>query len=164
MKKTILYILVIILIAFTIFVSASAHAGGTDANGGHIDNSTGGYHYHHGYPAHSHIGGCPYSYNDKTGESSGTTGTAQQAANADDDGGAVAWIVILLAAAAASLYGFFKCEGVVAKNVLFFLTDIFTLISGVVALVNGITFFGIVLIIAGFVSFVFHFKWFYFDS
>lgn len=40
---------------------ASAHPGHTDAAGGHRDNSTGEYHYHHGYPAHQHENGiCPY--------------------------------------------------------------------------------------------------------
>ena len=40
---------------------ASAHSGKTDASGGHWDNSTGEYHYHHGYPAHQHTNGiCPY--------------------------------------------------------------------------------------------------------
>lgn len=49
-----------------------AHSGGTDANGGHYDSSTGEYHYHHGYPAHQHPDGmCPYSYDDKTDHSSG---------------------------------------------------------------------------------------------
>ena len=34
-------------------------AGRTDSNGGH--NSSTGYHYHHGYPAHQHTNGlCPY--------------------------------------------------------------------------------------------------------
>lgn len=41
--------------------AASAHPGRTDANGGHWNNSTGEYHYHHGYPAHQHPNGvCPY--------------------------------------------------------------------------------------------------------
>ena len=31
-----------------------AHSGGTDANGGHYDHSSGEYHYHHGQPAHQH--------------------------------------------------------------------------------------------------------------
>ena len=40
---------------------ASAHPGRTDANGGHWDQETGEYHYHHGYPAHQHNNGvCPY--------------------------------------------------------------------------------------------------------
>ena len=52
----------IILISLT----AYAHPGRTDANGGHYDHSTGEYHYHHGYPAHQHIGGvCPYDYDDQ---------------------------------------------------------------------------------------------------
>lgn len=46
---------------FLVTASASAHPGRTDANGGHWDNSTGEYHYHHGYPAHQHENGvCPY--------------------------------------------------------------------------------------------------------
>lgn len=53
---------------------ASAHPGRTDASGGHWDNSTGEYHYHHGYPAHQHTNGvCPYDYDDQTGASSGSS-------------------------------------------------------------------------------------------
>ena len=38
-----------------------AHTGNTDAYGGHIDWTTGEYHYHHGYPAHYHTDSvCPY--------------------------------------------------------------------------------------------------------
>ncbi len=43
------------------------HPGGTDANGGHYDRSTGEYHYHHGYPAHQHPNGvCPYETKETT--------------------------------------------------------------------------------------------------
>lgn len=53
-------------------VQAGAHQGRTDANGGH--NSSSGYHYHHGYPAHQHTNGkCPYNYDDKTNHQSGNT-------------------------------------------------------------------------------------------
>ena len=50
---------------FTLFVLVSllafSHPGRTDANGGHHDRKNGGYHYHHGYPAHDHPNGvCPY--------------------------------------------------------------------------------------------------------
>ena len=50
---------------FTLFVLLSflafSHPGRTDANGGHHDRKNGGYHYHHGYPAHDHPNGvCPY--------------------------------------------------------------------------------------------------------
>lgn len=46
-------------------ITASAHSGRTDANGGHRDNKNksglGYYHYHHGYSAHLHPNGiCPY--------------------------------------------------------------------------------------------------------
>lgn len=55
---------------------ASAHPGQTDADGGHWDNDTGEYHYHHGYPAHQHTNGiCPYDYDDQTGWNSGTSGS-----------------------------------------------------------------------------------------
>ena len=46
---------------FTLFILASllafSHPGRTDANGGHHDRKNGGYHYHHGYPAHDHPNG-----------------------------------------------------------------------------------------------------------
>lgn len=65
--------LILLVLIVTAFVSVCfhvitfAHSGSTDANGGHYDKETGQYHYHHGYPAHQHIGGiCPYNYDDKT--------------------------------------------------------------------------------------------------
>ena len=43
---------------FTLFVLVSllafSHPGRTDGSGGHRDRKNGGYHYHHGYPAHDH--------------------------------------------------------------------------------------------------------------
>ena len=56
MKKLISALCVAVLVTAT----ASAHPGKTDADGGHVDTSTGEYQYHHGYPAHQHIDGtCP---------------------------------------------------------------------------------------------------------
>lgn len=67
----------ILLVFFALALSASAHSGKTDVNGGHYDKSTGIYHYHHGYPAHQHTGGrCPYDFDDKTGQSSGAPSTS----------------------------------------------------------------------------------------
>ena len=64
---------------------ASAHPGQTDANGGHWDNDTGEYHYHHGYPAHQHTNGvCPYDYDDQTGWNSGTSGSSATATISQD--------------------------------------------------------------------------------
>ena len=41
--------------------AAYAHPGGLDGMGGHYDNSTGIYHFHHGFSAHHHPNGvCPY--------------------------------------------------------------------------------------------------------
>lgn len=54
--------------------AASAHPGKTDADGGHYDTSTGEYHYHHGFPTHLHTNGvCPYGFEDRTGENSGSS-------------------------------------------------------------------------------------------
>lgn len=55
--------------------SVFAHAGKTDANGGHFDLYTGEYHYHHGFPAHQHTDGyCPYNFADETDYGSGGSG------------------------------------------------------------------------------------------
>ena len=59
---------------------AVLHSGRTDGNGGHYNRSTGEYHYHHGYSAHSHydmngdgIVDCPYSYKDNTSYQNSTS-------------------------------------------------------------------------------------------
>lgn len=68
-----------IIMALLLLTVASAHPGRTDSHGGHYDSETGEYHYHHGYAAHQHtdldddgIPDCPYDFDDKTGESSGS--------------------------------------------------------------------------------------------
>lgn len=63
-KKNIVIIL-LFLVVVSICVSAYAHSGRTDSNGGHYNSSTGEYHYHHGEPAHQHNNGkCPYESSD----------------------------------------------------------------------------------------------------
>lgn len=70
MKKPFSIFLCLMLLS----IVASAHAGRTDASGGHWDRSDGTYHYHHGYPAHQHTNGiCPYDYNNLTGYNSGSS-------------------------------------------------------------------------------------------
>ena len=62
--KRLNFILCCILIITTF---AYAHSGRTDSKGGHYNRSTGEYHYHHGYPAHSVCGvNCPYNNIDAT--------------------------------------------------------------------------------------------------
>ena len=51
MKKRILALIVILLIAFPLLVLA--HSGRTDSNGGHYNRKTGEYHYHNGGPAYN---------------------------------------------------------------------------------------------------------------
>ena len=68
--KRILNLTIAIALLFAAFFCTTvlAHSGGTDANGGHYDRTTGEYHYHLGYPAHQHEGGvCPYASNDLSG-------------------------------------------------------------------------------------------------
>lgn len=82
MKKYIRYIfslLCCIALSTAILITASAHPGGTNADGGHWDYDAGEYHYHHGYPAHDHydsngdgIVDCPYDFDDQTGINSGS--------------------------------------------------------------------------------------------
>lgn len=62
----------VLVLPFALTISSVAHPGRTDSRGGH--NSPSGYHYHHGYPAHSHSGGvCPYDYDDKTNHDGGNS-------------------------------------------------------------------------------------------
>lgn len=73
----------LLLALLLLSVPALAHPGRTDGKGGHYDRSTGEYHYHHGYPAHQHTNGvCPYDFKDKTGESSGTSGSSSTSGKA----------------------------------------------------------------------------------
>ena len=78
MKKTLLFVLLLIF-ALSITATALAHPGGTDSQGGHIDHSTGEYHFHHGKDPHQHedvdgdgVLDCPYDFEDTTGETSGS--------------------------------------------------------------------------------------------
>lgn len=73
-KKLKIISYVVLCAAMCLFIIvASAHSGKTDSYGGHYDNSSGEYHYHHGYSAHQHedidgdgIVDCPFDFDDKT--------------------------------------------------------------------------------------------------
>lgn len=82
--KKLQIVFISIFLFFCFNAIAFAHPGATDANGGHWDHSTGTYHYHHGYPAHSHEGGtCPYDFDDKTGQNSGTSNKNSSSENSN---------------------------------------------------------------------------------
>lgn len=67
LRNIFLFVLSFSIIIGLLSTIAYAHSGKTDEYGGHYDNSTGEYHYHHGYPAHQHTNGiCPYDFDDKT--------------------------------------------------------------------------------------------------
>lgn len=73
-------LLIVFVLCLLLSVVVSAHPGGTDSQGGHIDHSTGKYHYHHGYSAHQHYdmdgdgkSDCPYLFDDKTNSSGNKT-------------------------------------------------------------------------------------------
>lgn len=73
-KKLFTMSIVLGMVIFLIATVAYSHPGKTDEYGGHYDNETGEYHYHHGYPAHEHIDGkCQYDFEDKTNYSSGAS-------------------------------------------------------------------------------------------
>ena len=69
MKDKIVKVLSVLLAVSALSISAYAHPGGTDSNGGHYNRATGEYHYHHGMSAHQHYDmdndgdlDCPYDY------------------------------------------------------------------------------------------------------
>ena len=76
-KKQLLFLLLVISLCLSLHVTALAHPGMTDDDGGHTDSSTGEYHYHHGKPPHDHydidgdgIIDCPYNFDDTTNHGS----------------------------------------------------------------------------------------------
>ena len=74
----------IFILVLTMPLTALAHSGRTDSNGGHKDNKNksglGYYHYHcGGYPAHLHDGGvCPYTSGYNSSSSSASAPAAPQ--------------------------------------------------------------------------------------
>lgn len=85
MKRAFALLLCLCALLCALTLSVFAHPGGTDANGGHTDQSTGEYHYHHGYPAHYHTGGrCPYNFDDKTGQNSGSPSNNSGSSESND--------------------------------------------------------------------------------
>lgn len=69
MQKKISSLFLCMSILVAVSIKTSAHSGGTDSSGGHMDHSNGTYHYHHGYPAHHHYDmdddgfiDCPYLF------------------------------------------------------------------------------------------------------
>lgn len=78
MKRKALFICALIVLVSLLVSPAYAHPGRTDGQGGHLNHSTGEYHYHHGMSAHDHydmdgdgIADCPFNFVDKTDISSG---------------------------------------------------------------------------------------------
>lgn len=107
--------LLICCIILLFLPSVSAHRGRTDSRGGHIDHSTGEYHYHHDYSAHQHtdlngdgIPDCPYDFDDQTGSASGSSSngsssngsssSASTSAQPEDKQRYTWWGIILLVA------------------------------------------------------------------
>lgn len=75
MKYKLFVVFLIVLLVISCALPIFAHSGRTDSNGGHYGD--GGYHYHHGYPAHDHYDmdgdgtkDCPYRFDDATNHKS----------------------------------------------------------------------------------------------
>lgn len=84
MKRFLSFCLIIMILISPVF----SHSGRTDENGGH--NGPGGYHYHHGYPEHQHADGiCPYNFDDKTGQNSGTSMSGTKSDNSRVQGNSI---------------------------------------------------------------------------
>ncbi|WP_313070236.1 YHYH domain-containing protein [Lacrimispora sp.] len=69
-------------------ITAQAHSGRTDSQGGHRDNKNasglGSYHYHHGYSAHLHPNGvCPYDNNNVTSSTKTSTQTSNSSSTTE---------------------------------------------------------------------------------
>ncbi len=69
-------------------ITAQAHSGRTDSQGGHRDNKNasglGSYHYHHGYSAHLHPNGvCPYDNNNATSSTKTSTQTSNSSSTTE---------------------------------------------------------------------------------
>ena len=93
MKKVFTLVTLILLLISFCGVLASAHSGRTDSNGGHTNSATGEYHYHHGYPAHSHPNGiCPY----RTNGSSGSAGSSSSSSSSSSSESNVVWLFVAL--------------------------------------------------------------------
>lgn len=82
-KKHLSIALVSVVILSFFPLNVYAHAGKTDAAGGHYELSTGEYHYHHGYEPHQHydmngdgVIDCPYDFDDKTSRNVGGTSSS----------------------------------------------------------------------------------------
>lgn len=115
--KKILILLTALLVISLVTIMAFAHPGRTDSNGGHTDHSTGEYHYHHGYPAHQHIGGrCPYDYEDRTdsgsSSSSGSGSYESSYSSSQSDEDSIKWLAIVIGAVSVT----FICAGVLFAN------------------------------------------------
>lgn len=66
MKRLFCFIIITFIVSLSL-VTAFAHSGKTDEDGGHYVSDTGEYHYHHGLSAHQHPNGeCPYATTKKS--------------------------------------------------------------------------------------------------
>ena len=106
-KSALIYALIACLILPTVVLVASAHSGRTDGSGGHMNHSTGKYHYHHGYSAHDHYDmdgdgrkDCPYDFDDKTDRHSNVEQSkeedSKQKENSSNDWAAVIVFVAIM--------------------------------------------------------------------
>ena len=98
LRPLFLCILCCAITIFTIF-TVFAHPGSTDSNGGHTDHSTGEYHYHHGYPEHSHYDmdgngsiDCPYEFDDQTRRDYTPTSKLTNSSGSDQTKSITFWI------------------------------------------------------------------------
>lgn len=80
---TCILLLFLVLLLSILSIPSSAHPGRTDMQGGHVDASTGEYHFHHGYSAHKHadfdgdgVIDCPYDFDQGPSSSGSSSGSS----------------------------------------------------------------------------------------
>lgn len=88
MKRLFKISLVAIVEILLFVIVVTAHSGKTDSAGGHYNNSSGEYHYHHGYSAHQHydmdgdgVVDCPYDFNNKTNHNNNSSSNSSNKIN-----------------------------------------------------------------------------------
>lgn len=98
LRNIFLFVLSFSIIIGLLCTIAYAHSGKTDEYGGHYDNSTGEYHYHHGYPAHQHTNGiCPYDFDDKSEKNNDISSNTHIVSNRKNTNKIIVAITVIIA-------------------------------------------------------------------
>lgn len=150
---TICFIIVIIIHLLLSSIIVYAHSGNTDSNGGHYNRSTGGYHYHHGYPAHQHNNGiCPYNFKDKINDNNNLSSSKKSNPNNNSNNSELSLADIFISFLISTFFGWicsFICSHIIFllfpqisdsnKNKLYLILTIIFSILIATCFINNVT-------------------------